>query len=257
MFVLALVVTMSSSLLNNASLLASVTDDRIAATAAQTYVFRTYLKNDDIKVASAAGGVTLTGTVAEESHKALARDTVAGIPGVKSVDNQLSLKSEGPASGTDAWLIAKVKLTLLFHKNVNATATKVTALNGAVTLRGKATSAAQKDLTAEYAKDVDGVTSVANEMTVSITALKKNLNPRGKRSDALSETVDDASITALVKATLFSHRSTSALNAGVETKNGVVTLSGKVANAAEKDLAEKLVSDVHGVKTVVNHLTVG
>jgi hypothetical protein len=41
----------------------------------------------------------------------------------------------------------------------------------------------------------------------------------------------------------------------VETKEGVVTLAGKAKNAAEKDLATKLVSDVHGVKKVVNNMT--
>jgi hypothetical protein len=42
----------------------------------------------------------------------------------------------------------------------------------------------------------------------------------------------------------------------VETKEGVVTLAGKAKNAAEKDLATKFVSDVHGVKKVVNNMTV-
>ncbi len=73
--------------------------------------------------------------------------------------------------------------------------------------------------------------------------------------DAMTESVDDASITALVKTTLLYHRSTSALNTTVETKEGVVTLAGKAKNAAEKDLATKLVSDVHGVKKVVNNMT--
>ena len=41
-----------------------------------------------------------------------------------------------------------------------------------------------------------------------------------------------------------------------ETKHGVVTLSGKAGNAAEKDLASKVVSDVHGVKSVKNRMTI-
>jgi osmotically-inducible protein OsmY len=38
------------------------------------------------------------------------------------------------------------------------------------------------------------------------------------------ESIDDASITALVKTTLLYHRSTSTLGVTVETKNGVVKL---------------------------------
>lgn len=254
---LALAVAFSGSLLNTASLYASVTDDRIESSAKQTYVFKTYLKTDKIKVVSKAGDVTLTGTVAEESHKALAQDTVAGMPGVKSVDNKLTLKGEGPAAGSDAWLITKVKFALLIHSNVNAVGTEVAAQNGAVTLRGKASSIAQKDLTTEYVKDVEGVKSVINDMTVSISAMKKGKPYRSGKAEAVAESVDDASITALVKTTLLFHRSTSALNTTVETKDGVVTLKGKAGSAAEKDLAAKLVSDVHGVKKVVNSIDVG
>jgi len=55
--------------------------------------------------------------------------------------------------------------------------------------------------------------------------------------------------------TLLYHRSTSALNTKVETKDGVVTLHGKASNAAESDLATKLAKDVHGVKGVKNLMT--
>ena len=56
--------------------------------------------------------------------------------------------------------------------------------------------------------------------------------------------------------TLLYHRSTSALNTKVETKHGVVTLHGKAKNEAEKDLVTKLVTDIKGVKSVKNKMTV-
>ena len=52
---------------------ASQVDDRIESTARNSYVFKTYLQGDDIKIGSRDGVVTLTGTVSEESHKSLAR----------------------------------------------------------------------------------------------------------------------------------------------------------------------------------------
>jgi osmotically-inducible protein OsmY len=55
---------------------------------------------------------------------------------------------------------------------------------------------------------------------------------------------------------LLYHRSTSGLKTTVETKQGVVNLSGKAKNAAEKDLATKFASDIHGVKSVVNTMTI-
>ena len=255
LFCLSLV-TVTSLFLINVNLFASDTDDRIESSAKKTYVFKTYLKGDDIKIKSSDGVVALTGTVAEESHKSLARETVVNLPGVKSVDNKLAVKGEVPAEHTDAWLITKVKTTLLFHGSVSATGTEVLAKDGTITLRGKADSAAQKDLTTEYAKDVEGVKDVKNEMTVLAAATKPGEKTTGEKVDATTESVDDASITALVKTTLLYHRSTSALNTTVETKEGVVTLVGKAKNAAEKDLVTKLVSDVHGVKKVVNNMTV-
>ena len=114
-----------------------------------TYVFKTYLKNDDINIQSKDGGVTLTGTVSEGYHKSLAGDTVANLPGVTNVDNKLAVKGEVPAEHTDAWLVTKVKTTLLFHRSVSGTGTEVLADNGTITLRGKAASLAQKDLTTD------------------------------------------------------------------------------------------------------------
>ena len=56
--------------------------------------------------------------------------------------------------------------------------------------------------------------------------------------------------------TLLYHRSTSALNTKVKTKDGVVTLGGKAKNAAEKELATKFANDVKGVKSVKNQMTI-
>ncbi|MCR4309858.1 MAG: BON domain-containing protein [Deltaproteobacteria bacterium] len=226
----------------------SKTDNRIEASAKKSYVFKTYLKGDDINIQSRDGVVTLTGSVHEESHKSLARETVAELPGVKKVDNQLEVKGDRPAVNSDLWLATKVKTTLLFHRNVNAVKTEVSVKDAVVTLRGDAASEAQKELTTEYAKDVEGVKDVRNEMTVLGASVKKH--------KTVGERIDDASITAQVKMTLLYHRSTSAVSTKVKTKNGVVTVSGNAGNAAEKDLVTKFASDVNGVKIVKNRMTV-
>jgi osmotically-inducible protein OsmY len=225
---------------------AADTDSRIVSSAKQSYVFKTYLQNDDIKIKSVDGVVTLTGKVLEESHKTLAQETVASLPGVKSVDNLLEIKGDIPAKNSDAWLTTKVKMTLLFHSSVSAGTTEVDVHDGIVTLNGDTASAAQSELTSEYARDVDGVKGVVNEMIV-----KKN----SKKTRTEGRKIDDASITALVKMTLLYHRSTSALNTKVVTNRGVVILNGKVKKASEINLATKFASDVNGVKSVDNRMT--
>lgn len=225
---------------------ASKMDSSIESSAKNSYVFKTYLKGDDIKVDSKDGAVTLTGSVASSHNKSLAQETVADLPGVKSVDNKLVVKGTAPAENSDAWLTTKVKTMLLFHRNVSAM-TDVDAKNGIVTLKGKAHNQAQLDLTTEYVKDVEGVKGVNNQMTVGKIAEKKQ---------TVGQKIDDASITAQVKITLLYHRSTSALNTSVETKRGVVTLSGKAKSGAEMDLAAKFAKDVNGVQSVNNRMTI-
>jgi hyperosmotically inducible periplasmic protein len=248
MYCVVLIVAVITLLVISVPVHASKMDDRIELSAKQSYVFKTYLQADDIKIQSRDGVVTLTGTVSEESHKSLARETVAGLPGVETVDNRLEVKGERPPENSDAWLREKVKTTLLFHRSVSASTTEVVVKDGIVTLRGKATSQAQKELTTFYAKDVEGVKDVKNEMTVSKTSEMTMARVGGK--------IDDASITAQVKITLLFHRSTSALSTKVETNDGVVTMYGKANNAAEKDLVNKLVNDINGVKSVNNRMTI-
>jgi osmotically-inducible protein OsmY len=142
----------------------------------------------------------------------------------------------------------KVKTALLFHRNVNASKTEVNVTDGIVTWKGEAASQAQKELTTEYAKDVDGVKDVKNEMTVVKTS-KTTV-------ETVGEAIDDASITAQVKGSLLSHRSTSALRTRVTTNDGLVTVSGNAKNSAERDLVAKLAEEINAVKSVVNNMTI-
>ncbi|MBK7293436.1 MAG: BON domain-containing protein [Holophagaceae bacterium] len=232
-------------MLTGVPVLASDSDNKIEHAAKTSYNFKTHLKDDHIKVDAKDGVVTLTGTVAREYHKFLAQETVAGLPGVKSVDNKLGVVGDQPAEHSDGWITMKVKTVLAFHKNVSASGTEVNTKNGVVTLTGKADNLSQKQLTGEYAKDVEGVTEVRNDLVIA----KSNRRTLGDK-------VDDTSITAQVKSTLLFHKSTSMLATKVSTLNGVVSLNGEAKNAAEKDLVTKLVEDIHGVQSVHNRMTV-
>ncbi len=247
-YALALLAATGALLVTSTSLRASETDNRIESSAKKSYVFKTYLKGDSIKTESKNGAVTLTGTVAEASHKSLAENTVESLPGVKSVDNQLKIKGESPAEHSDTWISMKVKTALLFHRHVSATGTDVYVKDGVVSLRGEASSQAQKELATEYAKDIDNVKEVKNEMTIAKTPAQP--------TETIGEKIDDASITAQVKSSLLAHRSTSALKTKVETTDGAVTLSGIAKNDAEKSLVTKLVTDINGVTSVINNMTI-
>jgi osmotically-inducible protein OsmY len=228
-------------------LFAADTDERIESSFGNLYVTKAYFKEDAIKAESKNGVITLTGQVNEISHKHLAQEAAAGLPGVVKVENCLTVKLEGNED-SDAWIRAKVRSVLAFHQNVNGSATEVDIKDGVVTLRGEAASEAQKELTGEYAEDVKGVLRVTNVMTVV------QAQPVWRRS--VPPAIDDASINAQVRVALMSHKSTSATTTTVVTTNGVVTVSGIAKNPNEKTLVSKLATDIVGVKSCANNMTV-
>jgi hyperosmotically inducible protein len=245
---LAFTAATAALFINSTPARASENDDKIESSFKQTYVYKTYLINDAIKADAKDGAVTLTGVVAQDYHKSLAQETLAHLPGVTSVDNKLATKAEVAAENADTWIARKVTIALLLHRNVNFSKTNIEVKDGVVTLKGEASSLAQKELTSEYAKDIEGVKELRTEMTVASTPAL------GVRTDG--EKMDDASITAQVKTALLIHRSTSSLKTKVETRLGEVTLTGIALNAAEKSLVTKLVSDIQGVSSVKNEMTV-
>jgi len=248
MFPLTLAIVAGTMLIASSPARAGDTDSRIESSAAKSYVFKTYLKDDSIKTESKDGVVTLTGTVADASHKSMAENTVASLPGVRTVDNQLVVSGAQPAEHSDTWISMKVKTALLFHRNVSASGTTVYTKDGIVTLQGVASSQAEKELTTEYARDVDNVKEVKNDMTIA---------QKPTTTDAtVGDKIDDASITAQVKSALLSHHSTSALHTTVSTMDGVVTVGGIAKNDAEKSLVTKLATDINGVTSVINNMTI-
>ncbi len=246
---LALVVAVAALVGSSTPLRASETDDRIESSFTKSFVYKTYLKDEHIKISSKDGAVTLSGDVYNQTHKPMAQDTAEALPGVTSVDNRITVVGDQPAESSDTWISMKVKAALLYRRNVSGTKTEVYVKDGVVTLKGVAASQAQKDLTTEYAKDIDGVKGVENEIVVSAS-----LQLRGETT---GEKIDDASITAQVKGSLLAHRSTSMLSTKVTTNDGVVTVSGTARNDAEKALVTKLATDINGVQSVVNNMTIG
>ncbi|HEX5134104.1 MAG TPA: BON domain-containing protein [Thermoanaerobaculia bacterium] len=68
--------------------------------------------------------------------------------------------------------------------------------------------------------------------------------------------IDDAGISAAVKAKLTEARFSNILNVETNVTNGIVTLAGEVPNAKVKSDAEAAVRSVKGVKGVNNNLQI-
>ena len=75
------------------------------------------------------------------------------------------------------------------------------------------------------------------------------------RMERAGDYVSDAALTTKVKTALVAEGELSALDINVDSNQGVVTLSGTVDNAAQVELAERVVEDLDGVKDVNNRLS--
>ena len=228
-----------------ALLASSATDRKIEDAAKASYNYRTVLE-DHVKVKASDGIVTLTGTVQDKDQKALAVDTVENLPGVTSVKNEIKIESSYPEH-SDAWMAFKIRSRLLVKANVSASTTKVAVTDGNVVLTGTADNAAQKELTEVYAKEIDWVKSVKNDLVIK---------DQPAVAQTVGEKIDDASITSQIKFALLNHKATSAVKTKVTTSEGTVTITGEAANDAEKSLVSKLAQSIRGVISVKNDMTV-
>jgi hyperosmotically inducible periplasmic protein len=73
----------------------------------------------------------------------------------------------------------------------------------------------------------------------------------------VGQVATDASITAAVKMKMADDPLVGAFNIDVDTKDGKVTLNGKVKSKAEADKAVQIARSVDGVKSVSSNLVVG
>lgn len=225
-----------------------------------TYALSPYLRANDLKVSVRNGKATLTGTVEEDVNKDLAKQIALGVSGIKTVDNQILVQSDytPPKRGSersfgeivdDATITTVVKSKLLWSKHTDGMITAVDTTSGTVTLRGAAESAQARELAGRLAMNTDGVVAVDNQLVVNGT--KPTAVAATKA--ATKETARDMSdnwITTKVKSTFMFSTNVRGSDIDVSTKDGIVTLTGKVHSGAERDLAVELANNVRGVKSV-------
>lgn len=144
----------------------------------------------------------------------------------------------------DAALLTSVKSALASDPVTEAGEINVDVNRGVVKLAGFVDTSKEKSKAGDIARQVDGVQSVKNDIAVK------------KEDSSTGEVIDDSILTGKVKAALIADSSTKAHQINVETKGGVVQLSGFVDDAAAKSAATNVAKSVTGVKDVRNELSV-
>lgn len=226
-----------------------------------TYSLSPYLRANDIKVSVNEGTATLTGTVEEDVDKELAKQIALGVSGIKSVDNQIKVQADyvSPARTSqersfgevvdDATITATVKSKLLWSKNTEGLEMDVDTRMGKVTLLGAAENAAAKELAGRMARNTRGVVAVDNQLVVDES--KPIATDEDEASEReTSQVIADSWITTKIKSTYMYSSNVESDDITVSTKEGNVTLSGKVGSGAERALATELAQNIRGVKSV-------
>lgn len=159
-----------------------MTDEGITTRVRSKLFLDEVVKNRAIDVRTSAGAVTLSGEVANETERQQALSLARSVAGVTSVQDQLqvsgSVAREGmpqttapaPAdqgSTDDTWITTKVQSEYFLDEEVKKGDVEVNSQGGVVTLTGEVPSPEAKQRAETIARQVDGVTEVENELSVS------------------------------------------------------------------------------------------
>ncbi len=164
--------------------------------------------------------------------------------------NASAVEREGAAK--DAWIDGRLESVYALNRHLSAFDIDTDVDKGVVILTGQVQSDIDRDLAGELAKGIDGVVKVNNQLTIAADAHAAPRN--GDRS--FGEWIDDTTMTSRVKSKLVANPNTKGMQIHVDSRSDVVTLSGYVASAEEKALAEELARNTGDVKTVRNDLVV-
>jgi len=142
----------------------------------------------------------------------------------------------------DSTISSKIKMNLISASDVQARRIDVDVLNGVVTLTGLVENAAEIKKAEEIALAVAGVKGVTNYLTVG--------------SKTMGQALEDSLIVGKINSNLIVEPNMRSLNIDVDSNNGVVTLTGIIANAAQKSRALEIAKNTAGVVKVIDNLKV-
>lgn len=138
----------------------------------------------------------------------------------------------------DAAITSKVKAALIVDPQTKARDIHVTTYRGVVQLSGFVDSKAESQDAKRIAMQTAGVRQVNDELRIA-------------EPETVGRAVDDAAITAKVKATLLANPDTRA-EIHVTTHEGIVELYGFVNSRAQIHDATRVAMEVQGVRRVEN-----
>lgn len=182
--------------------------------------------------------VILGGVVKNHYEKTLAENLVKDIRGVKAVIDEINVNSlSWRKKRTDNEIVKAAINNFKWNALIPEEQIKIIVDDGHVTLFGEVDWQYQKNVAWSVINTLIGVKSIQNNIiikpstNIDISKVKKEIFEEFER-----------------------HARIDASKIKIETKDGVITLKGMVANFDEKEIVENIAWSVPGVKEVRNEL---
>jgi osmotically-inducible protein OsmY len=188
----------------------------------------------DKRIQCKDGYVTLTGFADTLAEKNAAEELAKGITGVKSVENCITISTDGTITDkeTEAEVINKLK----GRSNLISVSPRVQ--RGQVVLEGRVETLKDKKESIQMASKALGVKEVISHLEIGTHALVDDVTIKNRINDDFVEAdLDNCDIR-------------------VDVINGNVKLSGYVNAANNIEAAVEIAEGLEGVKTVKNFLTI-
>lgn len=240
---------------------------------------------------STDGVVTLSGSVDSAGDRGEVVRIARSTEGVTRVEDRLRVKGEAASTTgtiersaarvgegvTDGWITAKIQSRYFLDDDVKGRNINVDTTGGVVTLRGTVSSQTERSQALAIARNTDGVREVHADLQIvpgdrdTTDAVKRSARDAGRKMNDAADAagrkagaavatagqkIDDAWITTKLQSKFFIHDEIQAHKIDVDTRDGVVTMTGTVPTLAAKEAAGYLASETRGVTRVVNNLLV-
>jgi osmotically-inducible protein OsmY len=190
----------------------------------------------DMGIEVDGGAVTLTGTVTSWAKRQAALEATRRVAGVLDVANDIIVKTPGGLTRTDTEIAQAVRQTLQWDVFVPDQQITSIVTNGCVTLEGTVDRLIERDDAERAVRNLTGVTSVINRITV-------------KKPSEIDEKVERA-----IERALERRAERQARRIRVTVRDGVATLSGNVTSWAERRALLGAAKATRGVRDVKDEL---
>ncbi len=223
------------------------------------------IKPWNVDVTTTSGGVVeLRGEVDDAMAKSEAVRIARATEGVSRVEDYLRVRAgTAPATevsvpdiaNSDTWITAKIQAKYFLDPDVKVLDVDVATSNGVVTLMGTVDSEAERRHAVAIARNTDGVRDVRDDLRVGGDE-SESTEARATSGPGIVAGIEDPWITIKIQSKYFLDADVKGHDIDVDTRDGVVTLTGTVGSMSQRQLAEQIARDTDGVSRVVNRLNV-